>query len=88
MTAKTMEYIHFHIQLFQKFTIKPLKYNSISQAQDKSNQQTQINKAKHIKFNQKQNSLPASSKFCNPPIIFTNSLDPYQARQNVGPDLD
>ena len=34
------------------------------------------------------NSLPASGKFCHLLIIFANSLDPDQARQNVGPDLD
>ena len=34
------------------------------------------------------NSLPASGKFCRLLIIFANSLDPDQARQNVGPDLD
>ena len=30
------------------------------------------------------NSLPASSDFCRLLIIFTNSLDPDQARQAVG----
>ena len=34
------------------------------------------------------NSLPASGNFCNLLITFANSLDPDQARQNVGPDLD
>ena len=34
------------------------------------------------------NSLPASGDFCHLLIIFANSLDPDQARQNVGPDLD
>ena len=34
------------------------------------------------------NSLPASDEFCCLLIIFTNSLDPDQAWQNVGPDLD
>ena len=30
----------------------------------------------------------ASGDFCCLLITFTNSLDPDQARQNVGPDLD
>ena len=34
------------------------------------------------------NSLHASGHFCPLLITFANSLDPYQARQNVGPDLD
>ena len=34
------------------------------------------------------NSLPASGDFCRLLIIFANSLDPDQARRNVGPDLD
>ena len=34
------------------------------------------------------NSLPARGDFCCLLIMFTNSLDPDQARQNVGPDLD
>ena len=34
------------------------------------------------------NSLLASGDFCRLLIIFANSLDPDQARQNVGPDLD
>ena len=34
------------------------------------------------------NSLPARHDFCCLLIIFANSLDPDQARQNVGPDLD
>ena len=34
------------------------------------------------------NSLPARGDFCCLLIIFANSLDPDQARQNVGPDLD
>ena len=33
------------------------------------------------------NSFPASGNFCRLLIIFANSLDPDQARQNVGPDL-
>ena len=33
-------------------------------------------------------SLPASGKICRLLIIFANSLDPDQDRQNVGPDLD
>ena len=37
---------------------------------------------KSIKF------LPANSDFCHLLIIFANSLDPVQARQNVRPDLD
>ena len=34
------------------------------------------------------NSLPASSDFCHLLITFANSLDPDQARLNIGPDLD
>ena len=34
------------------------------------------------------NSLPASGDFCHLLIAFANSLDPDQARQNVGPNLD
>ena len=34
------------------------------------------------------NSFPTSSNFCRLLITFANSLDPDQARQNVGPDLD
>ena len=34
------------------------------------------------------NSLPASSDICHLLITFANSLDPDQARHNVGPDLD
>ena len=34
------------------------------------------------------NSLPASGEFCHLLLIFANSLDPGQAQQNVGPDLD
>ena len=34
------------------------------------------------------NSFFASSDFCLLLIIFTNSLDPDQDRQNVGPDID
>ena len=34
------------------------------------------------------NSFPASGDFCRLLITFANSLDPDQARQNVGPDLD
>ena len=34
------------------------------------------------------NSFLASGEFCNLLIIFTNSLEPDQDRQNVGPDLD
>ena len=33
------------------------------------------------------NSLPANGQFCHL-ITFANSLDPDQARHNVGPDLD
>ena len=33
-------------------------------------------------------SLPASGKLCSLLITSANSLDPDQARQNVGPDLD
>ena len=34
------------------------------------------------------NYLPTKGDFCCLPIIFANSLDPDQARQYVGPDLD
>ena len=34
------------------------------------------------------NSFPASGDFCRLLITFANSLDPDQARQNVGPELD
>ena len=34
------------------------------------------------------NSFPASGNFCRLLINFVNSLDPDQAQQNVGPDLD
>ena len=34
------------------------------------------------------NSFPANGNFCHLLISFANSLDPDQARQNVGPDLD
>ena len=34
------------------------------------------------------NLLPARVNFCCLLITFANSLDPDQARQNVGPDLD
>ena len=34
------------------------------------------------------NSLHARSNFCCLLVTFANSLDPDQARQNVGPDLD
>ena len=34
------------------------------------------------------NSLPAGGDFCRLLINFANTLDPDQARQNVGPDLD
>ena len=30
----------------------------------------------------------ASDKFCPLLMIFSNSLDPDQGRQNIGPDLD
>ena len=33
-------------------------------------------------------SFPTSGDFCRLVITFANSLDPDQARQNVGPDLD
>ena len=33
-------------------------------------------------------SLPTNGDFYHLLIIFANSLDPDQARQNVGPDLD
>ena len=31
---------------------------------------------------------PLVAAFCRPLITFANSMDPDQARQNVGPDLD
>ena len=34
------------------------------------------------------NSLPPSGNFCCLLITFANSLDPDQAQQNVGSDLD
>ena len=34
------------------------------------------------------NSFPTSGDFCCLLITFANNLDPDQARQNVGPDLD
>ena len=34
------------------------------------------------------NSLPVSHDICHLLITFANNLDPDQARQNVGPDLD
>ena len=34
------------------------------------------------------NSMPAGGDFCRLLIFFANSLDPVQAQQNVGPDLD
>ena len=34
------------------------------------------------------NIFLASGEFCHLLIIFANSLDPDQDRQNVGPDLD
>ena len=34
------------------------------------------------------NSLPTRGDFCCQLITFANSLDPDQARPNVGPDLD
>ena len=34
------------------------------------------------------NSLPARCDFCCQLIMFATSLDPDQAQQNVGPDLD
>ena len=34
------------------------------------------------------NSLPAGGNFCHLLITFANSLDPDQAQQNIGPDLD
>ena len=33
-------------------------------------------------------SLPASNEFCPLVITFANILDPDQARQNVGPDIN
>ena len=33
------------------------------------------------------NSFPASGDFCRMLITIGNSMDPDQARQNVGPDL-
>ena len=40
-----------------------------------------------IRFLEIINSLPASSKFYRLLMIFANSFDPDQARQNVGTDL-
>ena len=37
---------------------------------------------------EKKLTLPASGEFCCLLITFANSLDPDQARQNVGPDLE
>ena len=34
------------------------------------------------------NSFPASGNFCRLLITFANSLNPDQAQQNIGPDLD
>ena len=34
------------------------------------------------------NSFPDRGDFCRLLIIFANSLDPDQARQNAGPDQD
>ena len=34
------------------------------------------------------NPLLAGGDFCHLLITFANSLDPYQARQNVGPEMD
>ena len=34
------------------------------------------------------NPLPASGEFCHLLLVFANILDPDQARQNVGTDLD
>ena len=34
------------------------------------------------------NAFPATGDFCRLLITFANSLDPDQARQNVGSDLD
>ena len=42
----------------------------------------------HASLNFPTNSLPGRGEFCHLLLIFANSLDPDQARQNVGPDLD
>ena len=42
----------------------------------------------YLKISSVFNSLPTSGDFCHLLITFANSLDPDQARQNVGPDLD
>ena len=34
------------------------------------------------------NSFPASGDFCHLLITYANSLDPDQAQQSIGPDLD
>ena len=34
------------------------------------------------------NSFLARGNFCHPLITFANSLDPYQDRHSIGPDLD
>ena len=33
-------------------------------------------------------SFSTSSEFCSLPVTFTSSLDPVQAQQNAGPELD
>ena len=41
-----------------------------------------LNAERHFKL------FRVSSEYCRLPLIFANSLDPDQARQNVGPGLD
>ena len=45
-------------------------------------------KNKKISFDLSFNPFPACGNFCRLLINFANSLEPDQARQNVGPDLD
>ena len=47
-----------------------------------------LDKHKKIIYTSSAESKLASSDFCRLLITFTNSLDPDQDRQNVGPDLD
>ena len=69
------------------------------QQKKKNNKQTNINNLssaedahKVLKVNPPTlaclNSFPASGDFCRLLITFANSLDPDQARQNIGPVLN
>ena len=62
---------------------KKLKPNEIDFSQGFTFSQREISRSCSV-FN----SLPISSDFCHLLISFANSLDPDQARQNAGPDLD